>query len=78
MSTYVDKRARQIHVNEHGSDKSIVRLSAHTDRIGPQRRSVFIISSGLCVRTERFASGRHPCLLRRAERCFTSLIERRK
>ena len=78
MSTDVDKRARQIHVNDYGSDKSIFRLSAHTDRIGPERRSVFIISSGLCVRTERFASGRHPCLLRRAERCFTSLIERRK
>jgi hypothetical protein len=44
MSTDVDKRARQIHVNDYGYDKSIFRSSAHTDRIGPERRSVFIIS----------------------------------
>jgi hypothetical protein len=78
MSTDVDKCARQIHVNDYGSDKSIFRSSAHTDRIGPERRSVFIISSGLCVRTERFASGRHPWSLETRRAGFTSLIERRK
>ena len=35
MSTDVDKRARQIHVNDYGSDKSIFRSSAHTDKSWP-------------------------------------------
>ena len=50
MSTDVDKRARQIHVNDYGSDKSIFRSSAHTDRMA---RSDVLFSSY----PQGFASG---------------------